>query len=85
MYASVASLAFGVPYEACLEFHPETHEYQPEGKKRRSEAKVIVLGKVFGLSRNVICPVSRNMQIRLLIVNIVNYITPRCVPYILVA
>lgn len=45
IYATIASVAYGVPYEACLEFHPETHEYQPEGKKRRGEAKFIVLGE----------------------------------------
>lgn len=47
IYASIASLAFGVPYEQCLEFHPETGEYQPDGKKRRGEAKTIVLGALF--------------------------------------
>lgn len=45
IYGSIASVAFNVPYEQCLEFHPETGEYQPEGKKRRSEAKTIVLGR----------------------------------------
>lgn len=50
VYASIASLAFGVPYENCLEFHPDTHEYQPEGKKRRGEAKTILLGLTYGRS-----------------------------------
>lgn len=50
IYATIASVAYGVPYEACLEFHPETHEYQPEGKKRRGEAKFIVLGICYGRS-----------------------------------
>jgi len=45
IYATIASIAYGVPYEQCLEFHPETHEYQPEGKKRRSTGKVLVLGE----------------------------------------
>lgn len=44
IYSTVAALAFGVPYENCLEFHPETGEYQPDGKARRGEAKTIVLG-----------------------------------------
>lgn len=44
IYATVAALAFNVPYEKCLEFHPETGEYQPDGKARRGEAKTIVLG-----------------------------------------
>ena len=50
IYASIASVAFGVPYEKCLEFHPETHEYQKDGKKRRGEAKTIVLGITYGRS-----------------------------------
>lgn len=45
IYASIASAAFNMPYEKCLEFHPETHEYQPDGKARRSEAKTILLGR----------------------------------------
>lgn len=47
-YATIASVAFNVPYEQCLEFHPETKEYQPDGKRRRSEAKVILLGIMYG-------------------------------------
>jgi DNA polymerase I-like protein with 3'-5' exonuclease and polymerase domains len=50
IYGSIASIAFNVPYEECLEFHPETHEYQPEGKARRGEAKTIVLGICYGRS-----------------------------------
>lgn len=45
VYANIASIAFNVPYEKCLEFHPETGEYQPDGKARRSEAKTILLGR----------------------------------------
>ena len=50
IYGTIASVAFNLPYEKCLEFHPETHEYQPDGKARRSEAKVIVLGITYGRS-----------------------------------
>ena len=50
IYATISSIAFGVPYEECLEFHPETHEYQPEGKARRSVGKVLVLGINYGMS-----------------------------------
>lgn len=50
IYASIASIAFKVPYEKCLEFHPETGEYQPDGKARRGEAKFIVLGICYGRS-----------------------------------
>lgn len=48
IYATIASIAFNTPYENCLEFHPETHEYQPDGKARRGEAKTIVLGRPKG-------------------------------------
>lgn len=44
-YAMIASVSFDQPYEHCLEFHPDTHEYQPEGKKRRNEAKSVLLGE----------------------------------------
>lgn len=50
IYGSIASIAFEVPYEDCLEFHPVTGEYQPEGKARRGEAKTIVLGICYGRS-----------------------------------
>lgn len=50
IYATIASISFNLPYEKCLEFHPETHEYQPDGKARRSEAKLIVLGICYGRS-----------------------------------
>lgn len=50
IYASIASLSFNMPYEKCLEFHPVTHEYQPDGKARRSEAKTILLGLTYGRS-----------------------------------
>lgn len=63
LYATVASLAFDKPYEDCLEFYPEgteitikgkkvitghkTHTNE-EGKKRRSAAKSILLGRPKG-------------------------------------
>lgn len=50
IYATIASIAFNKPYEECLEFHPETHEYQPDGKARRGVAKVLVLGINYGMS-----------------------------------
>lgn len=50
VYATIASVAFNKPYEQCLEFHPETHEYQPDGKERRTQAKSIVLGILYGRS-----------------------------------
>ena len=48
LYAVIASLSFGKPYEECLEFHPITHEKQVEGKERRSQAKTVLLGLEYG-------------------------------------
>ena len=45
IYATLASVGLGFPYEECLEFNPVTHENQPEGKARRSIGKVLVLGR----------------------------------------
>ena len=60
IYASIASLAFKLPYENCLEFHPGTGEYQPDGKKRRGQAKLIVLGKLLDeLGRKTYAPLTR--------------------------
>lgn len=50
IYATIASLAFNTSYENCLEFHPKTGEYQPDGKSRRNQAKTIVLGITYGRS-----------------------------------
>ena len=45
IYSAIASMSFNLPYEQCLENNPETGEYQPDGYKRRNEAKKIVLGR----------------------------------------
>lgn len=63
LYAVIASAAFNVPYEDCLEFYPEgtkinyegkevtcghkTHQNK-EGKQRRTAAKSILLGILYG-------------------------------------
>lgn len=47
VYCEIASVSFGVPYEECKEFRPDgTHN--PEGKARRTSAKSIVLGILYG-------------------------------------
>lgn len=84
IYATIASIAFNVPYEQCLEFHPETHEYQPDGKARRGEAKTIVLGRpnrfqVLAIETN--APSVGAIVHRLLRVNFVNCITHRCIAH----
>ena len=48
LYAVIASLSFGVPYEQCLEFNPITGAKQVDGKERRSQAKTILLGLEYG-------------------------------------
>ena len=50
IYSAIASMSFNLPYEQCLENNPETGEYQPDGYKRRNEAKKIVLGVLYGRS-----------------------------------
>ena len=50
IYATIAALSFNSTYDECLEFNPITGENQPEGKERRSQAKKIVLGILYGRS-----------------------------------
>ena len=50
LYSTMASQAFHVSYEDCLEFYLDengnkTHETNKEGKEIRSRAKKILLGK----------------------------------------
>ncbi len=47
IYATIAALAFHKSYEDCLEFRPDG-TVNPEGKERRSQAKTIVLGILYG-------------------------------------
>ena len=54
VYVEIASLAFGVPYEECLEHRPDG-TVNPDGKARRGAAKKIVLG------RHIIAPVYGNI------------------------
>lgn len=53
LYAEIASLAFNKSYEDCLEFYLDengnkTTKTNPEGKERRSQAKSILLGILYG-------------------------------------
>ena len=52
-YGTVASLAFNKPYEDCLEFYldengKKTDRINKEGKERRTQAKSILLGLIYG-------------------------------------
>lgn len=51
LYASIASLSFNKPYEECLEFGPDGTTNK-EGKERRSQAKSILLGILYGRGIN---------------------------------
>ena len=51
LYASIASLAFNTTYEECLEFRPDGSTNK-EGKERRSSAKSILLGILYGRGIN---------------------------------
>lgn len=53
IYSFIASIAFNKTYEECKEFTP-TGEYNPEGKARRTEAKSVVLGILYGRSTTTI-------------------------------
>ncbi len=44
---SIASLAFNKSYEDCLEFRPDGTT-NAQGKERRTQAKSIVLGVLYG-------------------------------------
>lgn len=47
IYSHIASIAFGVPYEDCLEFCPDGTTNK-DGKKRRKSSKAITLGIIYG-------------------------------------
>lgn len=48
IYSHIASIAFNVPYEDCLEFEDDGITVKIEGKARRKKAKAIALGIVYG-------------------------------------
>lgn len=47
IYATIAALSFHKPYDECKEFRPDGTT-NPAGKERRSQAKSIVLGILYG-------------------------------------
>lgn len=51
LYASIASIAFNTTYENCLEFNADGSD-NPEGAIRRSSAKSILLGILYGRGIN---------------------------------
>ena len=47
LYAEIAALSFNTTYDNCLEFRPDGTT-NPEGKNRRTQAKSILLGVLYG-------------------------------------
>lgn len=47
LYAEIAAMSFNTTYENCLEFRPDGTT-NPDGKERRSQAKSILLGVLYG-------------------------------------
>ena len=47
LYAEIAALSFNTTYDNCLEFRPDG-TINPDGKNRRSQAKSILLGVLYG-------------------------------------
>lgn len=47
IYATIASGLYKMPYDECLEFRPDG-TVNPEGKKRRSSVKPVLLGIMYG-------------------------------------
>lgn len=48
IYSHVASACFNVPYEQCCEFAPDGSKNPKEYKQRRSDAKPVLLGILYG-------------------------------------
>lgn len=52
LYATIAAGVYNNSYEDNLEFHPVTHQLNPEGKARRSSVKSLLLGIMYGRGVN---------------------------------
>lgn len=53
IYAWCASMVYNIPYDQCMEFYldengKKTDKVNPEGKKRRTEMKSVILGLMYG-------------------------------------
>lgn len=74
LYAEIASVSFHKPYEDCLEFYldengKKTDKVNKEGKERRSRAKSILLGVLYGRGTSSIaeqlgCSIEEAQQIK---------------------
>ena len=68
LYSEIASKSFHVPYEQCKEFNPDGSTNK-EGKERRSRAKSILLGVLYGrgeasIAEQLNCSVEEARQIK---------------------
>lgn len=68
LYSEIASKSFHVPYEQCKEFNPDGSTNK-EGKERRSRAKSILLGVLYGrgeasIAEQLNCSVEEAKQIK---------------------
>ena len=68
LYSEIASKAFNVPYEDCLEFNPDGTTNKA-GKERRTQAKSILLGVLYGrgtasIAEQLNCTVEKAQQIK---------------------
>lgn len=52
LYSEIASKAFNKPYEQCKEFDDKGNKNPPEYKERRTQAKSILLGVLYGRGTN---------------------------------
>lgn len=68
LYSEIASKAFSVPYEDCKEFNPDGSTNK-EGKSRRTQAKAILLGILYGrgvpsIAEQLHCTVEKAQKIK---------------------
>lgn len=68
LYSEIASKAFNKPYEECLEFRPDGTTNK-DGKARRTQAKSILLGVLYGrgvpsIAEQLGCSVDKAQQIK---------------------
>lgn len=68
LYSEIASKAFNVPYEQCREFNADGTTNK-EGKERRSQAKSILLGVLYGrgvpsIAEQLSCSVEKAQEIK---------------------
>lgn len=69
LYSEIASKAFGVPYEQCREFDENGNKNPPEYKERRTQAKSILLGVLYGrgiqsIAEQLHCSTEKAQQIK---------------------